>query len=58
MALVLGEGTHVLFGMIGGPKTLLLRFYILIYLSIKVLMMLVSLMFWVTKVMEMIEFGT
>ena len=58
MALVAGEGTHVLFGMIGGPKTLHLRFYILIYLSVQVLMMLVFLMFWVTRVMGMIEFGT
>ena len=37
MALVAGEGTHVLFSMIGGPKTLHLRFYILIYFSVHVL---------------------
>ena len=36
------------FGMIGGLGKLLLRFFILIYLSVQVIRKLVSLMFWVT----------
>ena len=45
------------FGMIGGLGKLLLRFFILIYLSVQVIRKLVSLMFWVTMRRGMIEFG-